>query len=67
MTNTHVLLQLETRSHFQFSFVTVDKVLNEIKKLNPRKSAESTDVPVKKFKGNADKFADYIVDFLMNL
>ena len=53
MTNTHVLLQLETRSHFQFSFVTVDKVLNEIKKLNPRKSPESTYIPTS-FKENAD-------------
>ena len=58
---------LNIRFHFEFSFVTVDNVLNEIKKLNPRKSPESTDVPVKKLKGNADKFADYIVDFLMNL
>ena len=51
------------RSHFEFSFVSVDKFLIEIKKLNPRKAAQSTDAPVKILKDNADIFADYICGF----
>ena len=51
------------RSDFEFSFVSVDEVLKEIKKLNPRKTAQSTDVPVKIFKDNADIFAGYICRF----
>ena len=42
---------LNIRSHF------------EIKKLNPRKAAQSTNVPVNILKDNADIFADYICEF----
>ena len=51
---------LNIRSHFEFSFVRVDEVLKEIKKLNPPKAAQSTDDPIKILKDNANIFADYI-------
>ena len=54
---------LNIRSHFEFSFVCVAKVLKETKKLNPRKAAQSTDTPVKILKDNADILADYICGF----
>ena len=54
---------LNFSSHFEFSFVSFDEVLKKIKKLNPRKAAQSTDVPVKNLKDNADTFADYICGF----
>ena len=37
---------LNIRSHFEFSFVSVVGALKEIKKLNPHKDAESTNVPM---------------------
>ena len=51
---------LNIRSHFEFSFVCVAEVLKETKKLNPRKAAQSTDIPVKNLKANADISAGYI-------
>ena len=50
---------LSIRSHFEFSFVSVDEVLKEIKKLNPRKAAQTTDVPVKTVRDNTDIFVDF--------
>ena len=70
MANTQVLLQLETyTSGLTLSFLlsSLTRFLKQIKKLNPRKAAERTDIPVKILKDNADKFADYICEFLMNL
>ena len=58
-----VIRNLNIRSHFEFSFVRVARVLKEIKKLNPRKAAQTTDIPVKILKDNADIFADYICGF----
>ena len=54
---------LNIRSYFDFSFVSVAEALKEIKKLNPRKVAQSTDIFVKILKDNADIFADYICGF----
>ena len=62
-TSKSQLLLSYIRSHFEFSFASVDEVLKEIKKLNPPKAAQSTDVPVKNLKDNADIFADYICGF----
>ena len=50
-------------SHFEFSFVNVVEVLKEIKKLNPPIAAQSTDIPVKILKDNADIFAGYICGY----
>ena len=33
------------------------------KRLNPRKSTQSTDIPIKLLKENADIFASYLCDF----
>ena len=54
---------LNFRSHFEVFFVSVDEVLKEIKKFNPRKAAQSIDVPVTLLKDNTDIFADYICGF----
>ena len=37
-------------------------MFSDIKKLNPRKSTQSTDIPIKLLKENADIFASYLCD-----
>ena len=54
---------LNISSHFKFSFVRVDEVLKKIKKLNPRKAAQTTNVRTKILKDNADIFEDYVSIF----
>ena len=49
-------------SYFCFNEVGV-KVYEEIKIINPRKSAKITDIPIRVLKENADIFADYISGF----
>ena len=66
MANTLVLLQLETyTSGLTLSFLlsSLTRFLKEIKKINPLKVAQSTDVPVEILKNNADIFVDYIYWF----
>ena len=48
---------LNNRSSFWFSLVIFEKVLKE---LNPRKAAQSSDIPVRVLKDNVDIFANYI-------
>ena len=48
---------------FYFSEVTVDDIWKELKRLNPRKAAQNTDIPIKILKENADIFSSYICDF----
>ena len=55
--------KLNIRCHFQFSFVSFAEALKEITKINPRKAAQSTDIPVKILKDNGDIFSDYICEF----
>ena len=50
-------------SHFHFNEVSVEEVYKEIRKSNPRKSALSTDTPIKGIKENTDIFTDYICRF----
>ena len=50
-------------SHFHFNEVSVEEVYKEIRKLIPRKSAQSTDIPIRVLKENADIFADNICGF----
>ena len=50
-------------SHFHFNEVSVEEVYKKIRKLIPRKSAQSTDIPIRVLKENADIFADYICGF----
>ena len=49
--------------HFQFNEVSVEKVYAKIKKLSPSKSAQSTDIPIRVLKENANIFTDYICGF----
>ena len=51
---------LNIRTHFRFTFVSVDELLKEIKNLNPHKAAQSTDVHLKDLKDSADIFAGYV-------
>ena len=53
-----IIENLNIWSHFQFTLVSVDELLKAIKKLNAGKIVQSTDVPVKILKGNADVFVD---------
>ena len=50
-------------SLFSFSNVSVADVKKEIRKLDPRKATQNTDIPVKILKQNADIFGNYICDF----
>ena len=51
---------LKISTHFEFSFVSVDEIIKDIKKHNPYKATQSTYVPVKILRNYADIFADYI-------
>ena len=48
---------------FYFSEVNVDDICKELKRLNPRKVAQNTDIPNEILKENADIFSSYICDF----
>ena len=39
---------------FSFSFVTKKTILNELRKLNPKKSCQESNIPVKIIKENLD-------------
>ena len=49
--------------HFQFNEVSAEKVYTEIRKLSPRKSTQSTDIPIRVLQDNANIFNDYICGF----
>ena len=50
-------------SHFHFNEVSVEEAYKEIRKLSTHKSVQSTDIPIRVLKENADIFADYICGF----
>ena len=50
-------------SHFHFNKVSVEEVYTEIRKLCPRKSAQSIDTPIRVLKENAGMFTDYVCKF----
>ena len=54
---------MKNNFNFYFSVVSEEDFLKEIKKLNPRRSTQSTDIPIKLLKENADIFASYLCDF----
>ena len=54
---------LKKNYNFYFSVVSEEDFLKDIKKLNPRKSTQSTDIPIKLLKENGDIFASYLCDF----
>ena len=49
---------------FSFSNVSFSDVKKEIRKLDPRKATQHTDIPVRISKQNSDVFGNYICDFL---
>ena len=50
-------------SHFHFNEVSVEDAYKEIRKLSTCKSVQSTDIPIRVLKENADILADYICGF----
>ena len=48
---------------FSFSNGSVADVKKEIRKLDPRKATQNTDLPVRILKQNSDIFGNYIRDF----
>ena len=54
---------LNIRSHFLFSLVSVDEALKEVKKLNLWKAAQSSYVHVRVLKGNTELIWDFICVF----
>ena len=50
-------------SLFHFYEVSIEEVYEEIWKLSPRKSAQSTDISIRVLKENADILTDYICGF----
>ena len=49
--------------NFYFSVLSEEDFLKEIKKVNPRKSTQSTDISIKLLKENAGIFASCLYDF----
>ena len=54
---------LTNTSIFSFPKISVDDAIKEIRKLNPRKATQNTDIPDKKLKQNTDIFGTYICNF----
>ena len=54
---------LKKNFKFYFSVVSEEDFLKEIRKLNPRKSTQNTDIPIKLLKENADIYATYLCGF----
>ena len=48
---------------FSFSNIFVADVEREIRKLDPRKVTQNTDISVRILKQNSDIFGNYIIDF----
>ena len=51
---------MQRRSHFVFSGIGKEKILQEILNLDTSKACQDTDVPTKILKENADIFADFL-------
>ena len=51
---------------FSFTFVTKETILNELRKLNPKKSCQESDIPVKIIKENLDIFSNFVYNDLNN-
>ena len=61
--STIAIKDLNNTSLFSFSNVSVADVKKEIRKLDPRKATQTTDIPVRILKQNSDVFGNYICDF----
>ena len=51
---------------FSFSFVTKETILNELRKLNPKKACQESDIPVKIIKENLDIVSNIVCNNLNN-
>ena len=45
---------------FSFSFVTKETILNELRKLNPKKTCQESHIPVKIIKENLDIVSNFV-------
>ena len=61
--STIAIKDLNNTPMFSFSSVFVADVKKEIRKLDPRKATQNTDIPVRILKQNSDIFGNYICDF----
>ena len=51
---------------FSFSFVTKETILNELRKLNPKKTCQESDIPVKIIKENLDIVSNFVYNNFNN-
>ena len=51
---------------FSFSFVTKETILNELRKLNPKKACQEIDIPVKIIKENLDIVSNFVYNNFNN-
>ena len=51
---------------FSFSFITKETILNELRKLNPKKACQKSDIPVKIIKENTDIVANFVYNNFNN-
>ena len=58
-----VIKNLNKGTKFDFCIVSDQDVVKEINKLSTWKATQSTDIPVKTLKENADIFGSYIYEF----
>ena len=61
--STIAIKDLNNTSLFSFSNVSVADAKKEIRKLDPRKATQNTDIPVRILKQSSDIFGNYICDF----
>ena len=45
---------------FSFSFAIKETILNELRKLNPNKARQESDIPVKRIKENVYSFSNFV-------
>ena len=51
---------------FSFSFVTKETILNELRKFNPKKACQESDIPVKIIKENLDIVSNFVYNNFNN-
>ena len=51
---------------FSFSFVTKETILNELRKLNPKKACQESDIPLKIIKENLDIVSTLVYNSFSN-
>ena len=65
MKNTQEKMKSKNMS-FSFSFVTKETILNELRKLNPQKACQESDIPVKIIKENLDIVSNFVYNNFSN-